>query len=77
MFYQEALTDELMKEVEKPSQLIVRPLSAIHKWTLDTLIKKKRKFPHILGKSEGLGAKSYMVQKNLHFLIYYEALPHI
>jgi hypothetical protein len=42
-----------------------------------TLIKKKIKFPHILGNSEGSGAKSYLTND---LLIYGEnicALPHI
>ncbi len=53
-----ALDDDLMEVSQFHAAT-----SATNKWTLDTLIKKKRKFPHILGKSEGLGAKSYMVQK--------------
>jgi hypothetical protein len=44
---------------------------------MNALLKKKRNFPHILGKSEGSDAKSYIMND---FLIYVEnicAFPHI
>ncbi len=34
-----------------------------------TLIKKKENFPHILGNSEGSGAKSYMTYRPPHIMV--------